>query len=353
MRRLGLLLGLMLLLGLAACDVDQDDPYRDQDGLEIDFPSLDPNRYHWDGFSHPYFEGWFFRVVVSETTSFAFIYGVQNPGVPDGESSSSFVVAARNGEPAWTALFPVDAFTASRQTLAVRVGDNRATADGLSGCLQNEGEEVCWNLRFVTEDVWSDTMGLLTNIPALPLNWHVGNLRARAEGEIVWKGETFTVRDAPLFQDKNWGTVFPPSYIWIQAGGFSPEQDTLVFAGGDIGLTAGMFVWRGAGRNYAMRSQDLNTVLSIWPAPDRGEVRVDLSRGAVRLVLTGRFGDDEPVLLPAPTYEGYVPYTRMALLGEVQIEVYEKTGWDYRLLETVTPDQAAVEIGGAYWAAEP
>ncbi|NLH47066.1 MAG: hypothetical protein GX444_00525 [Myxococcales bacterium] len=349
MRRFGWLLVWLFLLGLAACDVDQDDPYRDQEGVEIDFPSLDPNRYHWDGFSNPYYEGWFFRVLAAPDTTFAFIYGVQNPGVPDADSSSSYVVVARNGEPAATTLYPVDAFDASRQRLAVRVGDNVATADGLAGSLTDDGEDIRWNLRFTIEDYWAETMGLLTNIPGLPVNWYVGMLRGRADGEIIWKGESFAVEGAPIYSDKNWGTVFPTSYIWIQAGGTSPEQDALAFAGGDIGVMAGMFIWRGAGRNYEMRSQDLNTLVDIWAAADQGRVRIDLRQGDTRLVLDGAFGDDEPVLLPAPTDEGYAPYTRMALLGELQIEVYARTGWDYRLLETVRPDQAAVEIGGAYW----
>lgn len=345
-----LLLAMAIGLLLSACVIDQDDPYDDDATPTIDWPSADPNRYHWDGFSNPFFEGWFFRLTVPDKDlSFAFLYGVRNPGADRPEDGEAFVVALGSDGTLIQELLPVSSFSASRQMLDVTVGGNRATAEYLTGAVADDNHSVAWNLTVTESDPWPDTMGILTNIPFLPVNWYVGALQARAEGEIVWNGTRYDVTGAPLFQDHNWAGMFPEAYIWLQAMDFPDDTEALAFSGGDLGVVdGGMLIWHRDDEPIEVRSQDLTSWMDIEVDPAAQQVTVTVTRNEERFVLTGSQAGATVLALPAPTLAGFTSYSRMTLTGRLRVQRYELVDWQWVLREDRWSQTAGVEIGGAY-----
>jgi len=349
-----LMVAVAIVLFLNACVTDQDDPYDDDATPQIDWPSADPNRYHWDGFSDPFFEGWFFRLTLpDEDVSFAFLYGVRNPGADRPEDGDAFVVALGSDGTLIQSLMPVDEFTGSLQMLDVKVGDHRATANTLSGSLADDDHSVSWDLTVSAADPWTDTMGILTNIPFLPVNWYVGALQARAGGTIVWNGKKYQVNDAPLFQDHNWAGTFPDAYIWLQAMDFDDDDEALAFSGGDLGtMDGGMLIWRKADETVQVRTQDFNSWMEIDVDAAAQRVTVTVTREEERYVLTGEQAGATVVAMPAPTLDGFTSYSHMALDGRLRVQRYEKVGWQWTLREDRWSQTCGVEIGGAYLDAE-
>jgi tocopherol cyclase len=335
-----------LLLLLTACDLDQADPYDNLDDVDVDWPSLDPNRYHWDGFSNPFFDGWFFRVTAPDGESFAFIYGVQNPGAIDAADGTAFTVAFRGGGDEIEGLFPIDEFEGSRHRLDARIEGNRATASRLSGVLRDDGRVVSWDLRYEVLERWENTMGILTNIPFLPINWYVGMLRGAATGTINWDGETIDLDGAPIYQDKNWGALFPDAYVWLQGG---DGDDAIAFAGGEVGdLPMGMFVWRDGGTLFEARTQDIDTIMAIDADAQTGRAAVEILTPDYRFVLTGLWGDNTPAVLPGPRADGFLPVSQMALSGQLHAQAFARNGWEFTPLRDVWFESAGVELGGRY-----
>jgi hypothetical protein len=283
--------------------------------------------------------------------SFAFIYGVQNPGALDQDGGVAFVVAIRAGEGIIEARYDPGAIDASKQTLDVRIGASRAQVSRIHGEIRDGGDEAGWDLALEPVEIWTDTMGALTNHNRLPINWYVGALRGRADGVIEWNGERFEFTDAEFFQDKNWGDVFPPSYVWLQSSSFDDPNGAFAFAGGPIGgLPVGMFVWRDGDTLHEARSQDGDTWIAIAPEPENERVTVTITRAKRQFVLTGLFWRDDPVTLPAPAPAGFLPYSQMAIAGRVQIELFERNEWDWELVKKTAAEPAGVEIGGGYLA---
>jgi len=348
--RLTLALIVLLALSLCGCDSDQDDPYDGYETPEIDWPSLDPNRYHWDGFQDPFFEGWFFRLVLPEQErSFAFIYSVQNPGAVTAGDGGSFIVVYSDDGLMVREDFPVEKFKASKQQMSVRVGDNRITETSLTGACRDGDNQASWNVDFTVHEPWAKTMGMLTNIPFLPVNWYVGALRASASGTINWNGEVFQFEDALLFQDHNWGDFFPDAYFWLNGMNFPDPDDAVAFAGGLVGSSdLGMFVWRRGDHRYEIRSQDLDSIFNMEADPETGTITVNIYRNEDRFRLTGLFADSLPVLLPAPRENGYIPFTQMALTGRIHIEHFRLVNWFWQLQDEQWSELAGVEIGGNY-----
>ena len=76
------------------------------------------------------------------------------------------------------------------------------------------------------------------SIPALNQYWHPWLLGGRASGTATLGDETWKLRDAQVYGEKNWGREgFPDSWWWGQAQGFEERGACVAFAGGEV--TAG------------------------------------------------------------------------------------------------------------------
>ncbi len=328
----------------AAALAETDDDIDDDD----DPPWGDPNRYHWNGWTDPFYEGWFFRVALQDGRSFGFIYSVQNPGAMILDPKGAHVVIARNGGDVVHGSFLIDGFSADRNEFDMETAGNHAKEGHFDGDIYEKGQNVSWDIDYKTIEPWPDTMGGMTNFPGLPVNWYVGALRGRGTGVINWDGERIIFDNADVFQDHNWGDFFPEGYIWMQSQEFPNASDALAVAGGNIGLEAGMFVWRHGDELVEIRSQDLDSIFKFSSDYEKGEVVADIRRKDRRYVVTGFFGDDIPAILPAPRPEGNVPYTRMAMSGRIRVEVLEREKVWWKLVEEVWSVTAGVEMGGMY-----
>jgi len=328
-------------------DDDDDDTGDDDD--DDQWPGGDPNRYHWDGQTNPFYEGWFFRIALPDGRSFGFIYCVQNPGATTIESSGAYLVVARSGGELLQETFEANAFLGNPESFAVQIAGHSATEGHLDGEVHENGHDVTWDIDYEIIEPWTDTMGDFTNRPGLPVNWYVGALRGKGSGAIEWDGEVISFTDAAVFQDHNWGDFFPSGYIWMQSQEFPDADDALAVAGGAVGLVeAGMFVWRRGDELVEIRSQDFNAQFDFSSNFENGEVAVDIRSEGRRYVVTGFFNDDIPSILPAPMPEGYLPYTRMALAGRIRVQAFVEDGGGWELVEEILADNAGVEMGGAY-----
>ena len=75
-------------------------------------------------------------------------------------------------------------------------------------------------------------------VPALNQYWHPWLLGGRASGTFEFADETWELRDAQVYGEKNWGAEgFPDSWWWGQAQGFAEREACVAFAGGQV--TAG------------------------------------------------------------------------------------------------------------------
>lgn len=73
------------------------------------------------------------------------------------------------------------------------------------------------------------------SVPALNQYWHPWLLGGRVNGTATVAGETWQLRDAQIYAEKNWGREgFPESWWWGQAQGFAERDACVAFAGGQV-----------------------------------------------------------------------------------------------------------------------
>lgn len=347
---------LLFVMAVAAfsCVSDYEDPYADSDALDLNWPTLDPNRYHWDGYSNPFFEGWYFKVTQPETReSFFFIYGVQNPGALGEDPTGGFLYAQRDDGDFAFVQVPVSDFSASKARLDVTVAGAHAIESHIDGAIKDGSKSISWDIDIEILSKWTNTMGLLTNIPGLDVNWHVNALNARATGTIDWRGEIFQFDGAPFYNDKNWGGVFPHSWVWIQANTFAEPGTAFALSGGPMPfmnreIHSFMMIFEIDGRRYEFRSQDLNVKFTEDAQPENGRFELTATKGSDRIVLVADTHPDDFMEVLTPTWYGMIPGAVESMHTVVIVDLYQKQDGVW-VVKSRSTAEGVLEFGG-YWA---
>lgn len=109
---------------------------------------------------------------------------------------------------------------------------SRFSREGTSGSIRAAEGTVEWDIK-VTGDWYFRPMGPLLESVAPTIFWDVTKAVARLTGWISFGGDRRELREAPGYEDHNWGNLFPEWWTWFQASDFEDcPFPTGVVAGG-------------------------------------------------------------------------------------------------------------------------
>ncbi len=325
---------------------DQDRPW------PTSFPENPEDGYHFDGFSDPFYEGWYYKIgLPAEDESYFFIYSVVNPAPQTAFPPEAFLYCGRAStlETVFES-FQVGDFSAAREHRDARVGERaRATALRFAGQVEDDIHRCAWDIDLDGGVAWNDTMGWLTGSEGLETYWTVGTITAAASGWVEFDGRRFSFENQEGYCDHNWGIVFPQSWIWMQANEFSDPSVALAASGGTVDLEGseieaymiGMLI---DGDMVTFRSQDLDAVTS---EAEKGSWHLVGERETERLTIEAHCDPDRMFHLLAPTREGTKARAWESLLGSVDVlfERRESASDDWQVVFEDTSGYAGVEIG--------
>lgn len=321
MKRIILLLALITLSLNVFAEVDEFNTYR-----------WNRTRTETNG---PWFEWWYYKVVIPETgQAFYFVYGVVNPWdftntlqgtrayVGMGDFGSK-VIAEEKME--------VEAFSASYEQTLVHVGENIATNKKIIGDITNEqGEKFLWDIDIKKHWTFNAT-GWATGRMITNIEWYPAQADASCSGVVVSNGKIHRFKDAPCYQDRNWGRSFPKWWAWIVSNKFQNYPNTTLAIGGGYpkfwgyytpikGVAIGL---KHKGIEYTFRPNDLDYVkvdinFGKWEVLGINKThKIEVSANAPR----EKFMD---LTFMTPTGEIFHDYE--ALTGTVTVKLYKNTG---------------------------
>lgn len=208
-----------------------------------------------------YFEGWYFKHVNHEgTRTIAFIPGISL----DGEERHSFVqVIISPDVKTYYFKFPIEAFKTTESPFSVCVGDNTFS---LLGCTVNlddplSGVSIQGTLNYkdittIQKSVLTpNIMGFFAYIPKMECNHGVLSMTHQVNGHVTL-GEALSIdfTDGKGYIEKDWGTSFPSSYIWIQANHFEGTEDSFMCSIANIPF--GLLSFRGLIANLHYQGEE-------------------------------------------------------------------------------------------------
>ena len=328
----------------------------------------DPNGVHNMG-SEPHFEGWYYRVTDPNTEdSWVIIVAYW---LNDSGETSAFIelIHAETGAVYKEVIEGVDLAAIQDQagTFDINFGGMRFSSEHIAGSFTTEdGAEVTVNIAIDGCARWGApdddfnrwTMGWVTEMPGVPLRWHVNHLKAFATGTIETPDGQWIIDDFPIHQEKNWGEAFPKKWMWFQANQFEGRDDVAFAAAvgpvithrfAPTGYMAGLRI---NDEFFTWRTQDTHSLERawFWVNERTNEARWSLVGESHRYRVDVEVWAPLEELIPIdiPTNDGLQPGAVEHLAARMEIRLYEKNLIGWSLMEEITTTAAAVEAGGTY-----
>lgn len=196
----------------------------------------DPPRFQSSHRNGAWFEGWYFKLMDAKCLHpIALIPGVSHD---DGrQSSHSFVQVIRPGHPVSYHRYDISEFAGRTDRFEISVGPNRFSASGLDIDLPASGDVPAmrgtvsfgplsrWPVSVATPGI----MGWYRYVPRMECYHAVVSMDHSISGRLDFAG---TRSDSPTldftggrgYAEKDWGTSFPSSWVWMQANRFSDDE---------------------------------------------------------------------------------------------------------------------------------
>lgn len=195
-----------------------------------------PEMFQGGGRKDGYFEGWYFKCVpagekeAGQTHAWAFIPGVS---LSAGDPHAFIQVFGGPEDRFGYFRFPLQDFDFSRKTFDVSIGGNRFSLHGMDLDLESEDLAVRGNLRFENIVPWPvrlfspGAMGWYRFVPGME-NYHgILSLNHTISGTMQINGRAKDFTGGRGYIEKDWGTSFPKSWIWLQTNHFPDPEVSL------------------------------------------------------------------------------------------------------------------------------
>ncbi len=314
-----------------------------------------PDLYHGRT-GRQYFEGWYFKLVDKKMENvFAFIPGIFFSSEPEYSHAFIQVVDGINRTYRYE-RFPLDHFRADHKYFALAIGENRFGREGLTLDLNRPRVAASGELHFKEHLDWPDSflspgsMGFYNYIPRMQCYSQVCAMDFDVEGRLDINGRMIDFSGGKGYIEKNWGSAFPFSWIWVQSNHFQHKRASLSFSLGHIpflmtafrGFLAGLYVEE---TFYEFTTMNRSKVQVEQKGTDLA-LRLDNSRYSLFIETETKSKDF--ILLNGPRGKKMIPLVHENLQGFVYLELKDRNRG-----ETIYKDTgrcAGVEYGGRQMA---
>lgn len=293
-----------------------------------------PDLFHGRGRKRNFFEGWYFKIVdPTEKHAFAFIPGIVL-GAAEGASHSFLQLVHGTRACCRYLSHPVHAFKARKNAFDVSVGGSRFSLDRLHLQAEDTGVRVRGRIEFRNAVTWPDTvlnpgsMGFYNYIPRMQCYSQVCALDMDLQGSLEVNGDKIDFSGGRGYVEKNWGSAFPHSWIWVQSNNFTKSRASLTCSLAHIpflmtsfrGFLIGMTV---EGRFYPFTTMNRSRCRIEQAGRD---VRIRVRNASHTLTLETWTDPKKFILLHGPRDGRMVPLVQENLLGRVKVVLEDGKG---------------------------
>lgn len=276
--------------------------------------------------SRNYFEGWYFKHVSDRgSEAFAVI-----PGISLSEDSHSFIQFI-DGIRRKTVYFRYRAeeFEYKRKSLEIRIGRSLFTNGGICLDLDDGNTRISGELSYSSilglpkSILRPGIMGWYSYVPAMECNHGVVSVNHSLSGNIKINGSEMDFTGGKGYIEKDWGTSFPESWIWLQCNSFEDKSTSVMVSVAKIPWRRSFFIgfiaflsrggktevfatYNGAKVSLLERINDESTKIRITKGKKQLEISVEKSAAS---------------LLKAPVSGGMIRNIKESLDSKVFIQL--------------------------------
>ena len=180
-----------------------------------------------------YFEGWYFKhVAANNDDTFAVI-----PGISLSVDSHAFIqfVDGVSGT-SWYFRYDLEDFSTDRRRFFIRIGDSVFTSNCIGLKLKGNNIKINGKIEYTDMVTLRPTvlrpgiMGWYSYVPGMECNHGVLSLNHFLAGSLYINGRKKSFSGGKGYIEKDWGTSFPESWIWMQCNNFSDEYISVMIS---------------------------------------------------------------------------------------------------------------------------
>ena len=190
-----------------------------------------PDMYHGWGQEKSYFEGWYFKIVdPKEQHVFAVIPGISK----DAQGKHHAFIQVLDGKQCKATYHYFDAhdFKPNEKNFQIQLGDNSFSVNKLTLNLP----ELKGSLSIQKPSPWPKMlgapgiMGWYSFMPFMECYHGVVSLHHTLKGSMEVYGKRTDFTNGIGYIEKDWGTSFPRSWIWMQSNHFGEDEKICLMA---------------------------------------------------------------------------------------------------------------------------
>lgn len=195
---------------------------------------------------HTYFEGWYHKHVSADRSqAMACI-----PGVSLFKGNRHSFIQFIDGVTGTTEYFtfPLEEFTWDRRQHLVTIGPNRFSRDGIELDLTSEKLTIQGKLQYQDTTPWSGNlispgiMGWYSWVPFMECYHGVVSMDHGVNGSLTVNGQDMNFDNGRGYIEKDWGSSFPETWIWMQCNSFTRAGTSVMFSVAKIPWMSNFFM---------------------------------------------------------------------------------------------------------------
>jgi hypothetical protein len=168
-------------------------------------------------------------------------------------------------------------------------------------------------------------MGIFAYLPIMETYHGVISMAHNLNGQINYQNNSIELTGGRGYLEKDWGTSFPRSYVWIQSNHFSKENAYFMFSAAEIPFLG--FYFNGLIANLQIDDKEYrfatyNFTKIVEERIDNDKVKYILKRFNHRLEIEASIKQVKD--LPAPKNGKMSHFIKEGLMGEVHIKLYRQ-----------------------------
>lgn len=181
-----------------------------------------------------YFEGWYYKNVSANLNEvYSFIPGISL--TKNNKHAFIQIINGISGE-TWNVDYPLETFRAFKNPFKICIGDSCFSANGFDLKIQDEKINIYGKIEFSNRIKYPSTlfspgiMGWYSFVPFMECKHGIGSVKHLLHGELVIDGKIIDLNGGKGYIEKDWGTSFPESWIWLHCNTFEEPDCSFTFS---------------------------------------------------------------------------------------------------------------------------
>ncbi|MCW8801840.1 MAG: tocopherol cyclase family protein [Candidatus Bathyarchaeota archaeon] len=193
-----------------------------------------------------YFEGWYFKHVSADRKQvWSFI-----PGISLTRGRRHAFIQVLNGMTGESQLHEYDiaVFSASGKELDLTLGRSSFSTQGISLGIKNEAHQISGSVSYASPELYPSTlinpgiMGWYSFVPFMECKHGVVSMHHELSGGLEIDGQFVDFEGGTGYIEKDWGSSFPESWIWLHCNTFNKSKSSFTFSVAKIPWLGSYFI---------------------------------------------------------------------------------------------------------------